>query len=174
LLMKKTSKRPKAPKKLEVTCRFMEERDIKGAAKAHSEAFDASTDRALETAREHLDPSKKSGAVVALVGKTVVGYAFFTCSDRDMYISNVGVRKIYRGKGVCGSMVPWLLSRIACFDCDTASLYVVSDTDAAIKCYKRHGFKGDEGSSSLSYRPRRKRPCPTRNTTLVCATGDCH
>ncbi len=172
--MKKTSKKTQTAKQLSVTCRFMLPGDIKGVAKAHAEAFDNDPTRALETAKEHSGESKDSGAVVAVVGKTVVGYALFTVSDKDMYISNVGVLKRYRGKGVCGSMIPWLLRRISCYDCDTASLYVVSDTDAAVRCYKSHGFKGDGDSSSLTYKPSRRQKCPTRNTTLVCATGDCH
>jgi ribosomal protein S18 acetylase RimI-like enzyme len=172
--MKNTSKKTKTAKQLTVTCRFMEKGDERGVAKVHAEAFDSDPARALETAKEHSGETKDHGAVVALVGKTVVGYAFFSVSDKDMYISNVGVKKTHRGKGVCGSMIPWLLARIACFNCDTASLYVVSDTDAAVRCYKSHGFTGEGDSSSLTYRPKRRRKCPTSKITLVCATGDCH
>jgi ribosomal protein S18 acetylase RimI-like enzyme len=180
--MKNTSKKTKTAKQLTVTCRFMEKGDERGVAKVHAEAFDSDPTRALDTATEHNGETKDHGAVVALVGKTVVGYAFFSVSDsdsdsksgKDMYISNVGVRKSHRGKGVCGSMIPWLLARIACFNCTTASLYVVSDTDAAVRCYKSHGFAGEGESSSLTYRPKRRRKCPTSTMTLVCATGDCH
>jgi ribosomal protein S18 acetylase RimI-like enzyme len=171
--MKNTGKKTTSSKDLKVTCRFMTQADESGVAKVHAEAFDNDPTRALQTAKEHSGHSKTEGAVVAVVGKTIVGYALFTVQDKDMYISNVGVRKRNRGHGVCGSMIPWLLRRIACFDCETASLFVVSDTDAAVRCYKSHGFEGE--SSSLSYRPSKKLSCPKRRTTLVsCATGTCH
>jgi len=170
--MKNTGKNTTSPKQLKVTCRFMTKSDVRGVAKAHAEAFDYDPARALEKAQEHSGTSKENGAVVAVVGKTVVGYALFSIQDKDMYIGNVGVAKRYRGQGVCGSIIPWLLRRIACFDCDTASLFVVSDTDAAVRCYKSHGFKGD--SSSLTYRPNKRRSCPKTQITLVCSSGDCH
>jgi len=147
--------------------------DVRGVAKVHAEAFDNDANRALETATEHSGLSKDHGAVVAVVGKTIVGYALFKVEEKDMYISNVGVRKQNRGQGVCGHMIPWLLRRIDCFNCETASLYVVSETDAAVRCYKSHGFVGDD--SSLTYRPKRKRSCPKSSTaTYTCVDGTCH
>jgi ribosomal protein S18 acetylase RimI-like enzyme len=171
--MKNAAKKTTSSKSLKVTCRFMGKADVRGVAKVHAEAFDYEPSRALESVKEHSGHDKENGAVVAVVGKTIVGYALFTIQGTDMYIANVGVRRQNRGQGVCGRMIPWLLRRIACFGCDTASLIAVSDTDAAVRCYKSHGFEGD--SSSLTYTPSKKRGCPkSTSATYTCADGTCH
>lgn len=148
--------------------------DIKSVAKVHAEAFDIfSAESAVSSVSDHAGQNKENGAVVAIVGKTIVGYALFSIQEKDMYIGNVGVRKRNRGQGVCGRMIPWLLKRLSCFGCETASLFVVSDTDAAVRCYKSHGFEGD--SSSLTYRPSKKRRCPKDSKSVTtCGTGSCH
>lgn len=143
-------------KLISLTCRMIEQEDVKEVAALHCDAF-FNVDEKEIAARVR---GKKERAMVCLSGSgKIEGYVLFDCEsqggERRMYVANVGVREKSRNKGVCGTMLPWLMKRLGRYKCQLAHLVVSNSNDSAIRCYERAGFRLTKRSSMnrMEYRP---------------------
>ena len=142
-----------------LTCRMIARGDLKEVVALHTDAFFNADEE--EIARRVKGKKERAMVCVSRSGR-IEGYVFFDCetvdNERTMYIANVGVRTKSRNKGVCGTMLPWLVKRLARYKCNSANLIVSSGNDPAIRCYESAGFcmSRKSGMSGMEYRPKEK------------------
>ncbi len=80
-------------------------------------------------------------AVVAVRGKTIIGFALYEIRKDEVYVANVGVDEKNRGCGTCNKMAKALVKLLPKLRRAKMTLIVARDNPHAIKCYRQAGFR---------------------------------
>ncbi len=89
--------------------------------------------------------SLKSIILVAEENKKVIGYLIgeINAGNENYHIMSFGVNEKYRGKGVGGMIISFLINLIK-KELSNITLYVHTENTKAIKFYEKNGFKNIE------------------------------
>jgi ribosomal-protein-alanine N-acetyltransferase len=89
---------------------------------------------------QHELTNRFSIPLVVKSGSTVVGYCCLWHVYEQMEIATIAVAPEFRGKGVGGTMMRWILEEAARQGCSSVVLSVRESNLTAIRLYRRFGF----------------------------------
>jgi len=124
----------------DLSIRPLEEKDIDELVEMERRCFDDPWTRG-QFLQELASPQALSSFYVMLSGDLLVAYGGFWVQFDEAHVTNLAVREGWRRRGVGGRMLAYLLKEAAGRGLGAALLEVRPSNAAAIRLYKRFGFR---------------------------------
>jgi len=115
----------------------MSREDVEEVARLEKLCF---SDPWSKSSFEHELTNRFSIPLVVKSGSTIVGYCCLWHVYEQMEIATIAVAPEFRGKGVGGMMMRWIVEEAARQGCSSVVLSVRESNLTAIRLYRRFGF----------------------------------
>lgn len=123
---------------MDIILRKMEEKDIDYIVEIEKEAF--TTPWSKEAFRIEIDENNLAYYVVAEVDGKAVAYGGIWLIINEGHITNIAVKKEYKGKGIGNKIVEALIYHCVKLGIDNMTLEVRASNHVAIGLYEKYGF----------------------------------
>jgi ribosomal-protein-alanine N-acetyltransferase len=120
-----------------LTIQRMSREDVDQVARLEKLSF---SDPWSKSSFEHELTNRFSIPLVVKSGSAVVGYCCLWHVYEQMEIATIATAPEFRGKGIGGMMIRWILDEAASRGCSSVVLSVRESNLTAIRLYRRFGF----------------------------------
>jgi ribosomal-protein-alanine N-acetyltransferase len=123
---------------MRVTIRQMESRDINEVYEIEKESF--SIPWSYEALKKEVEENLLALYIVAEIDEKVVGYLGMWKIMDEAHITNIAVKKDYRGQGIGDYLMMAIIDYCEKHNIPNITLEVRKSNQVAINLYKKHGF----------------------------------